>query len=175
MIRDRVLLNSFLISLCLHLFLLFFAVRLTPGSPRDELIILEMVEMKEEPVLVQGKGNQGTGEPSSEKAPSQDILWTYMDRVKHQIARNREYPRSAKKKGIEGKVSVGFTIKADGGLKETKIIHSSGHQILDETAVTTIEKSDPFPVFPKEIINDEIDMTLTIAYRLQGAEFDNTR
>lgn len=52
-----------------------------------------------------------------------------------------EYPASALARGIEGRVSVEFTILADGRIADPKIIARSGSTIFDRAVLSAIKKS----------------------------------
>ena len=57
------------------------------------------------------------------------------------IQENIRYPKSAAKKGIEGRVICQFTIKKDGSIDHKSIIVTRGlHKSLDKEAVRIIKK-----------------------------------
>ena len=57
------------------------------------------------------------------------------------IQENMRYPKSAAKKGIEGRVICKFTIKKDGSIDHKSIIVIRGlHKSLDKEAVRIIKK-----------------------------------
>lgn len=49
----------------------------------------------------------------------------------------------------QGAVIVGFTVAANGGLSQVKVIRSSGHAALDKIAIGHIQRSAPFPPPPE--------------------------
>lgn len=81
-------------------------------------------------------------------------------KIRKQIMKNKTYPAAAKKENQEGVVKVAFRILPSGDLAFVKVIKSSGHALLDDSAVTTIKKSVPLPFFPKPI-------SLDLEYRLR--------
>ena len=50
-----------------------------------------------------------------------------------------KYPESARDKGIEGSVTVEYTINTDGGVVGTKVVSSSGNSELDRAAADAVE------------------------------------
>ncbi|MBI5556403.1 MAG: energy transducer TonB [Deltaproteobacteria bacterium] len=68
--------------------------------------------------------------------------------IKEGIQRNISYPLLARKKGWEGKVLVSFIICENGRVADLHIVKSSGFEVLDNNAVTTIKKLEPFPCPP---------------------------
>lgn len=64
---------------------------------------------------------------------------------------NRHYPQKALQQNITGNVRVLVAIKADGSIHETRVLHSSGHKILDNAALATIQLAAPFQPLPPAI------------------------
>lgn len=64
---------------------------------------------------------------------------------------NLHYPRQALQQNITGNVRILVAIKADGSVHETRILQSSGHKILDNAALATIELAAPFQALPPAI------------------------
>jgi TonB family protein len=55
------------------------------------------------------------------------------------------YPREAREAGIEGTVIIALRISAEGEVLEAKIYKSSGHKILDDTALRWAQKQRFIP------------------------------
>jgi protein TonB len=55
------------------------------------------------------------------------------------------YPSMAKQMGWEGDVSIIFTINSKGRAEEIVIEQSSGHELLDQSVLTTVKKHWRFP------------------------------
>lgn len=106
-------------------------------------------------------GNTITGDESAE------ILGEYTRRIRDRIAEVKKFPRLAKERGYEGQPVVAFTLKKDGGLVEFTLALSSGHRILDKSALETIKKAVPYPEIPDKLNVDSINFKLPISYILQ--------
>lgn len=50
-----------------------------------------------------------------------------------------EYPRWALRQGWEGRVSIAIEVLKNGTVGRTKVMQSSGHKILDESAVSAVK------------------------------------
>ena len=50
------------------------------------------------------------------------------------------YPLTARRKGIEGRVLLAAHVRADGTCAEVRLIHSSGHGLLDQSALDTVRR-----------------------------------
>ena len=58
------------------------------------------------------------------------------------------YPQEAVEKKLYGKLRLYVSIKPDGSVKETRVVRSSGHEVLDEAAKDIVNLASPFSVFP---------------------------
>jgi protein TonB len=56
------------------------------------------------------------------------------------------YPSSARRRGIEGHVEIGFTLMHDGAADQVAVLHGSGYAVLDHAALETVYRAQPFPV-----------------------------
>lgn len=95
-----------------------------------------------------------------------DAMLRYQFIVKQRIEESRRYPLWAKKRGIEGITALYFTVLAIGTAQDVRIVRSSGSSILDEEAVATVTRAQPFPDLPKEISGLSVDMEVAIVFSL---------
>jgi TonB family protein len=72
--------------------------------------------------------------------------------IRSSIERAKNYPILARKRGIEGTVTVSFKIDARGSPQDVKIVRSSGYQILDEEVPKMLRKASPFPELSGDIV-----------------------
>ncbi len=87
----------------------------------------------------------------------------YFKMVKEAISKNKQYPRSALRRGIQGDVKVNFTISRYGELLKFNILN--GKTIFQKSIKKAFEQT--FPVKPpKDIFLSNTDLSITIAYRL---------
>ena len=91
---------------------------------------------------------------------------TYLEGVKEAIEEQIFYPLEAIERGIEGEVTVQFTLDRSGRALECKPL--SGEKILSEATCIAI-KSAKFPPIPDEIKNDKLQFQLQIDYSLKRA------
>ena len=76
---------------------------------------------------------------------------TYFTKIKQMINSQWQYPELALRYGLEGTLSVEFTIGANGQLEQLRLLRSSGSQLLDEEALRAIKAAAPFPPIPRWI------------------------
>lgn len=145
----------------------------------DEKKIKEVVEEPEQPKTEPEPETQPEQvvieelpkEPIEEKVevidPAKEAMLRYQDMVKQRIEEVRRYPSWAKRQGIEGIVNISFTVLSNGSSRDIKIICSSNSKILDDEAVVTIKRANPFPPIPKDISTSFIRMEVSIVFTLQ--------
>lgn len=78
-----------------------------------------------------------------------------------------EYPEAAKQAGIEGRAVIQVTILEDGSVTETKILQSSGNDLLDQSALTAAKdfKFSPGKVEDKAV---KTQVAVPIQFTLDG-------
>ncbi|MCD4715820.1 MAG: energy transducer TonB, partial [Desulfobacterales bacterium] len=59
-----------------------------------------------------------------------------------------------------------FVITPEGDIKGSKILKTSGHDHLDEAALTAVKLSAPFPKPPKQFFKGEITLAITVVFEL---------
>ena len=64
------------------------------------------------------------------------------------------YPSEAVEQKLYGKLSLYVSIAPDGSLVETRVLKSSGHEVLDKAAVDIVKLAAPFAPFPASISSD---------------------
>lgn len=78
----------------------------------------------------------------------------------------RNYPSSAVRMKLEGKLSVGITIGSDGRILGVRVLSSSGHSVLDESATSSVMALH-IPAPPDELGWREREISLPIRYALR--------
>ena len=86
-----------------------------------------------------GTGGRGVGMGSGGQGEGSGGGWIRAQRVSGIISGALDYPRAAKRAGIEGTVSVRFTVDTEGRTSECRVTRSSGNAELDETTCRLIE------------------------------------
>ena len=124
-------------------------------------------KMQSEEIVIEEPLNKPIKERVEIIDPAQEAMLRYQDMVKQRIEEARRYPSWAKRQGIEGKVHLSFVVVANGTTKDIKIIRSSNSKILDEEAVATIQRANPFPPLPQEIEAPSLQMEVSLLYLLE--------
>lgn len=75
----------------------------------------------------------------------------------------RQYPAAGLGARLSGTSHVAFTLNRAGALLFVTIQQSSGSQILDDEAIATIRRSQPFPVVPDDL-PDPLTVTVPVDF-----------
>lgn len=92
------------------------------------------------------------------------IYVTYFNKIKQSIESQWEYPEIALRYGLQGKLSLEFTIAGNGRLEQLRLIHTSGSQLLDEEAIRAIKAAAPFPPIPPWIKPNPLSISASMEY-----------
>lgn len=94
---------------------------------------------------------QSAGEYSDQTVISEEIqkaTTSYKSYALSRIAGKKQYPYSARSKGLEGKVRARVCISPDGTLSDCEILKKCEYEILNEACLSAIKKSAPFKKMP---------------------------
>ena len=80
---------------------------------------------------------------------------------------NLNYPRQASSQSLFGSLRLMVAIRPDGGLKEVKLLETSGHRVLDDAAIHIVRLAAPFAPFPDELrqSTDVLEIVRTWQFR----------
>jgi TonB family protein len=107
-----------------------------------------------------GSGDEGIDRRSALRAWLREI-----QREVNKIA-TRNYPSSAVRMGLEGKLRLGITIGVDGRILGVRVLSSSGHATLDDSATESVMALN-IPAPPAALQWSEREISLPIRYALQ--------
>ncbi|MCG8016636.1 MAG: energy transducer TonB [Candidatus Thiodiazotropha sp. 'RUGA'] len=97
---------------------------------------------------------------------------SYLDAWRRKVERigNLNYPDQAKRDRLYGNLVLHVAVKADGSVDQIRVLHSSGHKILDDSAIRIVRLAAPFSPFPNEIRKetDILDITRTWQFLRSG-------
>ncbi len=87
--------------------------------------------------------------------------------IRQRLAQFQSYPPSARRRGIEGDVTVRFVIGQRGKVMDSELIKSSGSRHLDQAALRLVADAAPYPSLPASISASRLEVKIPIEYRLQ--------
>ncbi len=108
-------------------------------------------------------GAGGTGTSVTAKATARDL---YLDSLRQEIERLKEYPVAAKAMGQTGNVEVQFVVSREGEISEITLIHGTPYERLNEAALQLIHDLHHFKPIPTEMNLAQWKIRLSINYEL---------
>ncbi len=94
------------------------------------------------------------------------VMPSYMQVLLGHLERYKKYPRSALRRDQEGRPKVRFKIDREGNLLSYELVESSGNTALDQGALATVERADPFPPPPTELGGETHIFTVPVNFVL---------
>ena len=91
---------------------------------------------------------------------------TYLSELRNFIERHKSYPSQAKTLGHEGQAEIRFSILSDGTLSSIELLRSSGSSILDQAALSLLQRVQKLSPIPNELRMTQLDLVLPIQYSL---------
>ena len=144
--------------------------RLTQDAPKtlsamDFKIALNTLDTSIERQYYSQKNSAHVLSSSTTLHPAASYVSTWVKRIEK--IGNEQYPSAALKKGIVGEVIVVAVITETGKLKKSRVLMSSGENILDQSALRTIRVSAPFQPFDQKLkqTTSTIEIVRTFSYK----------
>jgi TonB family protein len=101
----------------------------------------------------------------SQKGPSPEAVAEYKHKLVSSIAKAVRYPLAACADKLEGSIELQFTASSDGRITSRRIAKSSGHAILDQEALQTIDRVKTAPPFPRGVKARQLTFSAPIHFR----------
>lgn len=114
-----------------------------PGETSDTLAARVAAS---QPPAVQGAVLHDLADVRSETAANVEAEKARNVAVRQRLEHFKHYPASARRRGIEGAVDVSFRLNAEGRAEDMQLVSGSGYGILDDAALNTVRRAEPFPV-----------------------------
>ena len=96
----------------------------------------------------------------------QDAQATYLAELQSWLARYKEYPYSARRRGLEGRAILRFTVARSGDVLDYRLDQSTGVPILDREVEKMIERARPLPPFPPGLNRETLNISIPIKFDL---------
>jgi len=83
------------------------------------------------------------------------------------IERNKYYPLRARRRGMEGKAMVGFSVQRNGEIRNIALSRSSRKPLLDQAALQTIKRMGKAPPLPNGMKRSSWRFVVPISYNIR--------
>ena len=109
--------------------------------------------------------------PEPPKGPSQadidDARNLYGGLLSREIAKHKQYPRIAQMRGWQGEATIELKIDGSGTLLSSRIVTSSGHDVLDKQGLEMVRKASPFPPPPEALRGRNFEILVPVSFKLE--------
>lgn len=98
---------------------------------------------------------------------SDDAAYLFAWKQRIEAIGNEHYPVEARRRRLYGDLRLLVALRPDGSVAETRVLHSSGHELLDNAAVQIVRLAAPFDSFPPAIAArvDRLEIIRTWQFR----------
>ena len=141
-------------------------VKENPVKPSEE-------KMQKTPAMGQSPVIQNLETVVAPKATSE--ILPYVRSIQLRISQAITYPYEALQNNWEGTVKLRLRILSDGSLADCDLLESSGHDVFDRDAQNTAKLVAPFSVFPDNLHQKDVVVTVPIVYNLRASEKSNSQ
>lgn len=90
----------------------------------------------------------------------------YLATLASWLARHKRYPRSARRRNLEGVATLTFTMNAAGKVLRYEVVRSSGYDVLDREVINMLQRAEPLPALPQDLRRANMDVTIPIRFEL---------
>lgn len=108
---------------------------------------------------------QGTRDGLDIDAPN-GTSTDYASRLRAWLEAHKTYPRRSRMRREEGVVHLHFAVDRKGRLLGGDVVRSSGFEALDAEALAMLGRADPFPIAPKGVPGERIEISTPVQFEL---------
>lgn len=103
-------------------------------------------------------------EPKTRPVSAAELKQRYLAALLSRIEARKSYPNAARRRAIEGRIAVSFTLACDGSVNAVEI--PTGHKLLRVSAAEALQRAQPFPQ-PPTGVDCPFRVNYAMAFELQ--------
>lgn len=104
--------------------------------------------------------------PANRRSSALNINKTISAALQSRLASNFEYPWLARKRGWEGQVTLSLRVNNDGGLSNWQVSTTSGHAVLDRSALKAAKAIRHLPEAEELLGGQPLHLMIPVHYQL---------
>lgn len=89
--------------------------------------------------------------------------------LQQELAKHFEYPWIARKRGWQGQVTLSLQIRENGDLTDWAVSQTSGHKVLDRSALDCARRIDRLPEATRWLDGRSLQLLIPVQYRLRDS------
>lgn len=141
------------------------AAETEPAAPHVPEVVTAPSQVAPAPVVTAPAPPTPVPPPPEPAGPSQQDLEAarnlYGSLLSRAIAKYKQYPKIAQMRGWEGEVLLEVHCDDKGQITATLVRKSSGHKVLDDQAITMVQKAAPLPQ-PPDILRSSKQLVILV-------------
>jgi protein TonB len=98
---------------------------------------------------------------------SRGAVASWLVSISKQLERNKSYPAAAQKRGETGVVELAFSIDREGHVLSSEIVKGSGSAALDQEALATVRRAQPFPAPPGGFDGEKFSFNVPVKFNIR--------
>lgn len=106
--------------------------------------------------------------PYQAELRSSEVRDRILSRIRNNLQQYFVYPLLAQRQGWQGQVLLGFSVEADGMIRNIHVAAGSGYPILDISAVDALSRVQHLYEASDWLQGKRLDMQMPVIFRLQG-------
>ena len=108
------------------------------------------------------KNSAPVSAPDSLETMKKSYLTCNFGPIRDKVMRELAFPPEAIEKGWHGCLKIAFLVHCDGRIDSIRVLASSGHLVLDQSAVEAVKNAAPYPKSPRKV-----EIQMPISYRFE--------
>jgi protein TonB len=108
-----------------------------------------------------------TSAPQRQRTVSLAVVASWHSKIVGLIERNKAYPPTAQGRGETGVVQLAYSLDRQGRVLASRVVRSSGHAMLDQEALATVRRAQPFPPPPADLPGAKFDFTQPLKFSIR--------
>jgi protein TonB len=138
-----------------------------PVPPVAAVPLPEPVKPEVQPAPIEVPPAQVATAPPREHVASPAAVKAWHTEIVAQIERHKAYPPAARTRREKGVVRLAFALDRQGRVVSSRVAHASGFADLDQAAMATIERAQPFPPPPADLPGSEFGFTVPVKFSIR--------
>lgn len=113
----------------------------------------------------ENKETEKTAQAASASQENAESKARVISLIYKELNNHFNYPKIAQRRNWQGQVQLAFRLSNDGTIKDIKINHSSGYNVLDQAAIVSLKKIGQLPQASSWLV-DGMEIQIPVIYQL---------
>jgi protein TonB len=138
-----------------------------PPTPESEVTLPQLDAKPQPPKPVPETPPPTPTAPPRQRTASAAAVTSWNISIAKQIESHKGYPSSGLRRRESGVTQVAFAIDRAGHVIDSRVIQSSGYTALDQEAIATLQRAQPFPPPPEGLAGEKFEFTVPVKFTVK--------